>query len=93
MSSANLHWQVTVYSRFSYLLWNSSTAALDNVVLIHLKESHGTVAEVGSEFPIFLSSLLNLDSVEFCCSKVNNLRKGSSLFYQWEGKAGRGTEI
>lgn len=93
VSSANLDWQVTIYSRFSYSFGNSSTAALDNVVLIHLKESHDTAAEAGSGLPAFLSFLCNFHSVEFCCSEVNDPRKGSSLFYQWEGKEGRDPEI
>lgn len=93
VSSANLDWQVTIYSRFFYSLGISSTAALDNVVLIHLKESHDTAAEAGSGLPTFLSSLRNFHSVEFCCSKVSNPRKGFSLLYQWAGKERRGTEI
>ena len=93
VSSANLYWQVTIYSGSPYSLSNSSTAALDNVVLIHLKESHDTLAEAGSVFPTSLSSLSSLGNIEFCCSKANKPRKGSGLFYHWEGKQGRAMEI
>lgn len=40
-----------------------------------------------------LSSLGNLGNIELCCSKVNKPKKGSSLFYHWEGKQGRAMGI
>jgi len=68
-------------------------AALDNVAWSHLKESHDSLAAAGSVLPTSLPSLSNLGNIEFCCSKANKPRKGSGLFYHWEGKQGRAMDI